>query len=122
MGLYLCVFDNDDEIDGVDVGGYADFTALRRYILSEVEGGKRGSRFPTFMLHSDCDGEWSVTDCETLRQELAEIASSLRALAAKDFGSEWQRGVAKSIGLKRKMRLSHLLTSMASFCLSAFRG
>jgi hypothetical protein len=99
MGLYLCIFDGDEEIDGVEVGPYADYNALRDYIAREVEGGKPGSRFPTFALHSDCDGEWSVAACDKLRSELAEIILELKKQPAVAFSSQWQAGVAKSIGL-----------------------
>ena len=99
MGLYLCVFDGEDDVDGVDVGGYADFNALREHIVRQLEGGTAGSRFPTLVLHSDCDGEWSVEECRVLREELATIASELRATPAVQMASDWQRSVAKSIGL-----------------------
>jgi hypothetical protein len=122
MSLYLCVFDDNADIAGVDVGGYADFGALRDYIVSELEGGKRGSRFPTFILHSDSDGEWSVTDCETLRRELAEIGSSLRALPPKDFDSEWQRSVAKSIGLKAKSAFESFIDVDGEFLLERLQA
>jgi hypothetical protein len=99
MGLYLCVFDGDEDVNGVEVGPYADFNALRDYIVRELEGGKAGSRFPVLNLHSDSDGEWSFTDCEKLRGELAEIATALNARPAIKFVSDWQKTVAKSIGL-----------------------
>jgi hypothetical protein len=99
MGLYLCIFDGDEDVDGVDVGSYADYNALRDYVVHELESGKAGSKFPTFILHSDSDGEWSAGDCEKLRSELAEIAAALRARPAIKLVSEWQRAVAKSIGL-----------------------
>lgn len=43
MGLYLCIFEDEDEIDGVEVGGYADFGALREYVTRELEGGRLGA-------------------------------------------------------------------------------
>jgi len=72
MGLYLCIFDGDEDVDGVEVGAYADYNALRDYIVRDLEAGKVGSRFPTFILHSDCDGEWSVAECQMLQGELAQ--------------------------------------------------
>lgn len=100
MGLYLCIFQGDEDIDGVEVGSYADYNALRDYLVREMEFGNAGSRFPTFVLHSDCDGEWSVADCGTLQVELDEIVAALRTRPAIPFSSEWQKAVAKSIGLK----------------------
>ena len=100
MGLYLCIFDGDEDVDGVEVGAYADYNALRDYVVRELEAGRAGSRFQTFVLHSDCDGEWSVAECQRLQGELAEIVEALKERPAVDFASEWQRGVAKSIGLE----------------------
>ncbi|MGD0096447.1 MAG: Imm70 family immunity protein [Terracidiphilus sp.] len=103
MGLYLCIFDeNDQDIDGVEVGSYADFGMLRSYIVSKLEEGKAGARFPTFVTHSDCDGEWSPSDCDKLHDELGEIAKQLRALSAIDFRSDWQKTVARALGLAPK--------------------
>lgn len=98
MGLYLCIFDEDEDVDGVEVGAYADFNAIRDYIVRELEGGKAGCKFPTFILHSDCDGEWTVSDCTRLREELSEIITAMKGRPAIAFASDWQRAVAKSIG------------------------
>jgi len=102
MGLYLCIFEGDDEIDGVEIGSYADFNTFRDFIVSELEAGDAGSRFQTIILHSDCDGEWSVTECDVLKRELAEISAAFKALPPVEFSSDWQKSVAKSIGLKSK--------------------
>jgi hypothetical protein len=99
MGLYLCIFDGDDELDGVELGLYADFGDMRDYILRELEGGKPGARFSVFSRHSDCDGEWSVAECERLHGELAQIALDLKARPPHPFVSHWQAKVARSIGL-----------------------
>ena len=99
MGLYLCIFDGDEDVDGVDVGAYADYNALRDCIVRELEAGEAGSRFPTFILHSDCDGEWSVAECQRLQGELAQIVAALKARPPMKFSSAWQEAVAKSIGL-----------------------
>jgi len=45
VGLYLCIFDGDEEVDGVEVGAYADYNALRDYVVRELETGRAGSRF-----------------------------------------------------------------------------
>jgi hypothetical protein len=99
MGLYLCIFDGDEDVDGVEVGAYADYNALRDYIVRELEGGKAGSRFPILVLHSDCDGEWSVADCQRLQGELTEIGADLKKRPVVAFSSDWQKTVAKSVGL-----------------------
>lgn len=99
MGLYLCVFDDDEEIDGVEVGHYADFNGLRAYVTRELEGGKQGAGFPSFILHSDSDGEWEVRELESLRKELEEIIERMKARPPVPFISEWQRAAARSSGV-----------------------
>lgn len=99
MGLYLCIFDGEEDVDGVEVGAYADYNALRDCVVRELEAGRAGSRFPTFVLHSDCDGEWPVAECQKLQDELAEIAAALKQRLAVAFSSDWQKVVAKSVGL-----------------------
>jgi len=46
MGLYLCVFDGDNELDGVEVGAYTDFHTFRSAVAAHVEAGVEGSRCP----------------------------------------------------------------------------
>ncbi|EEF59770.1 Imm70 family immunity protein [Pedosphaera parvula] len=99
MSLYLCVFDEDDEIDGLDVGAYSDFAHFRNTIAQELEEGRPGTRFPTLMLHSDCDGEWKPDECLKLSRELEIIASELKQRPPREFHSEWQKGVVKKLGL-----------------------
>jgi hypothetical protein len=99
MGLYLCVFDADEEVDGVDVGGYADFDLLRSTIVNRLEEGKPGARYPTLILHSDCDGEWTVDQCVALEKELQSASVAFQERPPAEFGSDWQKQVAKSLGL-----------------------
>lgn len=75
MGLYLCLFDGDEEIDAVEVGPYSKFERLRELIVGHLEDGQRGSRYPTLMDHSESDGQWSPGDLEALAVELADICS-----------------------------------------------
>ena len=117
MGLYLCVFRATDEIDGVEVGPYADFNALRAYVTLELENGQLGSKFPTFIIHSDSDGEWSVADCVRLRTELSEIITEMRSKPSVPFVSDWQGGVAKSIGLSPKNALESFIDVDGEFVL-----
>jgi hypothetical protein len=101
MGSYLCVFDkNDDELEGVEIGLYADFDVFRTTVADELEHGRIGDRYPTLGLHSDCDGEWSRSECETLKRELADIADAFRKLPPRPFSTAWQQGVAKLLGLR----------------------
>jgi hypothetical protein len=96
MSLYLCVFDGDVEVDGVDLGGYEDFDMFRGAVARFLEDGQAGSRFVTLMNHSDCDGEWDVAECERLSVELTAIGQAFRALPAVERLQGWQLDVAQN--------------------------
>jgi hypothetical protein len=103
VGLYLAVFralDEDDELDGVEVGGYDDFDGLRSTIADRLEGGQLGSRFPTFSLHADSDGTWEPSQIPALIHELETIRAELRRLPAAPFPAGWQTNVASEFGLR----------------------
>ena len=99
MGLYLAIFESDEEIEGVEVGGYDDFGAFRDAVTKSLEGGVAGRRFPTLIVHSDCDGSWNPDEAARLRQELQTIRSEFSKLPPAAFSSSWQDEVARSIGL-----------------------
>jgi hypothetical protein len=109
MGLYLCLFENDEDIDGVEVGTYGDFDAFRSFITDSLESGKPGSRFPTLILHSDCDGEWSVQEAVRLADELALAREEMRRLPPVPFASEWQGKIARSNGLTPRNALESFI-------------
>lgn len=90
MGLYLAVFDGDAELDGVEVGSYADFGDFRELVAIRLEAGAEGSRFPTLMLHSDCDGEWSPEASERLLRELRTIESEFSLLPPVTVTAGWK--------------------------------
>lgn len=101
MGLYLAVFDGEQELEGVEVGSYADFGVFRDAVAEHLERGSAGSRFPTLMLHSDCDGSWSPEESAHLQLELEQIADEFRRLPPLDLApNSWQSEVAKSFGIK----------------------
>lgn len=100
MSLYLCVFDDDEELEGVDVGAYSDFGNFRDTIANVIEHGNTGSRFPILMLHEDCDGQWDVEDCKELARELETISFEFKKEPPTAFFAEWQRNVAKQQGLQ----------------------
>ena len=102
MGLYLCVFERDVEVDGVEIGSYADFGHFRHIVTDRLEGGAPGSNCPTLIFHSDCDGEWSVKQCIELEMEVRFISAKFKNLPPAEFNSDWQRTVAKSLGLRPK--------------------
>jgi hypothetical protein len=78
MGLYLCVFneEGDDEHAASEVGSYADFGAFRQAVARHLVG----SDFPVLLLHSDCDGEWTVEELPALIKELDVIAAAFDRL------------------------------------------
>lgn len=100
MGLYLCIFDGDQEIDGVEVGQYDDFGKFRDCVVRELEKGSPGSKFATLILHSDSDGEWSPAEAKKLESELAEISAEFRRRPPIAITSEWRKRVAKISGLQ----------------------
>lgn len=98
MGLYLAVFDGDDELDGVEVGLYADFEAFRSAVAAHF--GDPESLFPTLMLHSDCDGEWSPDDAVLLQSELTAITEKFMELPPESLGEGWKPEVTQMLGLQ----------------------
>jgi Immunity protein 70 len=122
MGLYLCVFADDEEVAGVEVGPYADYNFFRSYLVKELEGGKPGAKFPTLILHSDCDGEWSVEECKKLAGELDVISEELKRRPPLGFSSEWQQAVAKSIGLVPRSSFESFIDVDGEFLIERMRG
>jgi len=78
MGLCLCVFNEElsDEHAASEVGSYADFNAFRQAVARQL--GR--SDFPVLLLHSDCDGEWTVEELPALIKELDVIAAAFARL------------------------------------------
>jgi hypothetical protein len=102
VGLVLCVYEDresGDDIDGFQVGSYSDFGAWRDFIAAALENGEWGSRFPTLMMHSDCDGEWSPEQCVALKQELDTIRDEMAKLPVVAYPARWQQQVAEEFGL-----------------------
>ena len=99
MGLYLCVFDGDTEIDGVEVGSYADFNMFRDAVTASLEGGQAGSKAPILIGHSDCDGSWSSEEAAGLIVELGLIEKGLMQAPPIEFNSPWKTDVAKTFGI-----------------------
>jgi hypothetical protein len=101
MGLYLCVFagdDDDEELDGVEVGGYDDFGEFRDLITRLLENGIWASRFPVLMNHPDSAGEWGPAQASQLQRELTVIRTELAAMAAPAYPDGWQAKVARQLG------------------------
>jgi hypothetical protein len=115
MGLYLAVFDGEEEVSGVQVGSYADFGAFRDTVAEHLERGDVGSRFPTLMLHSNCEGSWLPEQAPQLRDELANIGDAFRQLPPIPFQpGSWQSEVARLLGLDSGRRASTSPSSMST--------
>jgi hypothetical protein len=100
VGLYLCVFAGDEELEGVEVGGYVDFDFFRSAVTELLERGLAGLKYPTLIIHSDSDGEWSPAECARLKLELTDIATEFASLPSRPFQADWQKQVGKLLGLK----------------------
>ena len=122
MSLYLCIFAGETELAGVEVGSYAEFGAFRQAVAAELEGGKAGSRFPALMLHSDCDGVWSVDECGPLQEELRTISAEMRARPARSFSSAAQRAVATARGRQEEHGGESFVDVDGEFLLERLQG
>ncbi len=80
MSLYLTIFDGEQEVTGWVFGHYSDFGYFRDRIASTPGS----DRYPVLMLHSDCDGEWPVSELELLKGELQSIAATFRTLPPEE--------------------------------------
>ena len=99
MGLYLAVFDNDEEVDGVEVGSYADFNSFRQKVMEVVEGGIAGCKCPVLINHSDCDGSWSPEESTKLILELDSIEECFRLAPAVKIDVPWKVDIARVHGI-----------------------
>ena len=82
MGLYLCIFteDQEEEVGACAVGHYSDFGCFRDTIARHL----RAADFPLLMAHSDCDGEWPADELPALVLELEIIAAKFRSLPPEE--------------------------------------
>jgi hypothetical protein len=100
MGLYLCVFDeNDDELEGLEIGSYADFGFFRETVVATVEKGRAGSVCPVLINHADSDGHWTPLEAAALLEELEKIETVLKEYPPVAFNSPWKEEVAKTFGI-----------------------
>jgi hypothetical protein len=106
MGLYLCVFDDvDNELEGVEIGSYADFNFFRDAVISSVEKGNAGVVCPVLNNHSDSDGEWASKEAQYLIVELGKVAEVMSQYPPVEFNTEWKKQVAKTFGINPKTLL-----------------
>jgi hypothetical protein len=100
MGLYLCVFDDDEDVEGIDCGGYSDWNAFIAAVVEHVEQGRRGTRVPLLTMHSDSDGEWSPAECVVLERALDEIEAVFARRPAEPPRDGWRAQVAEELELQ----------------------
>lgn len=100
MGLYLTIFDGDDELEGVEIGSYSDYDVFIQAVIKSVEGGDKGSVCPTLVLHHDSDGEWSSQEARHLLSELLKIKETFMAMPPVPHESKWVAQVLDEVGLK----------------------
>jgi hypothetical protein len=100
MGLYLCVFDEGEDVEGIDCGGYSDWNAFIAAVVEHVEQGQRGARVPLLTMHSDCDGEWSPAEWVVLARALDEIEETFKRLPAQPPRDGWRAQVAEDLELR----------------------
>lgn len=80
MSLYLTVFEHDAEHVGWVLGHYSDFAYFRNVIAVKLDA----KRYPLFLNHSDCDGEWTVAELPDLRREIRTIAEYFKELPPEE--------------------------------------
>ncbi len=103
MGLYLCVFDDEEnELDGLEMGTYSDYNYFLDVVTELVEQGEKGSVCPTLTLHHDSDGVWEPGECKLLKSELNVIETQFKKAPPQAFVTEWRADIAKEIGLNPK--------------------
>ncbi|HEX7888958.1 MAG TPA: Imm70 family immunity protein [Ramlibacter sp.] len=100
MGLYLCVFDGDDEVEGVEVGSYSDFNVFRDAVTATVENGQPATVCPVLISHSDCDGVWTRDEAKTLLAELSHAEGVMRRYPPVEINSPWKKEIAGMFGIK----------------------
>ncbi|SHG56649.1 Imm70 family immunity protein [Flavobacterium defluvii] len=82
MGLYLAIFKNEEEINGLEVGTYEYFGIFRDCIYEFIENSSNwGDICPTIMNHSDCDGKWESKECVEMMFELKKVKKTFQKQA-----------------------------------------
>ena len=101
MGLCLYVLDSDpgdadepQEIAECDIGHYSDFGCFRDTIARHLAPDS----YPTLMLHSDCDGEWSLAEIPRLEEELREIGAAFRKLPPEEPTGAFEHTAEHRVG------------------------
>ena len=69
--------------------------------MRNLERGQAGSRFPTLILNSDCDGQCSVKAAAALETELQTITKEFLNLPPIPLDG-WKNEIANTFGLDPK--------------------
>jgi hypothetical protein len=118
MSLYLTMFDGSREIMGFVFGHYSDFGYFRDRIASTI--GR--DEYPVLMQHSDCDGEWSVSQLEMLKHELRSVASEFKALppeeptGAFEHTAQYRRGARSLFDCFHTVDGQNIFEAMIALC------
>jgi len=86
MSLYLTVFDKEEEVDGWVFGHYSDFGYFRDVVADVL----KKENYPTLMLHSDCDGQWTPKEQIALREELLAIGEQFKRLPPRNIQNAFE--------------------------------
>jgi hypothetical protein len=98
MGLYLCVFRGDDELEGVEVGSYEDFERFRD--AARALDRRVFRRFGTLRANVKPNTAWSHREAARLAGELGALERELRKLPPRPFTpGSWQEQLARELGL-----------------------
>jgi hypothetical protein len=98
VGLYLCVFRGEEELDGVEVGAYDDWERFRDE--ARALDGRLFRRFGTLRLAVSETSAWSARQAARLDRELEALAAQLRARPPRPLRpGSWQEEVARARGL-----------------------
>ncbi len=98
MGLYLCVFRGDDEIEGVEVGSYEDFERFRE--AARALDRRVFRRFGALRSNIKPNTAWSRREATRLARELTALGVELRKLPPRPFPpGSWQEQIARERGL-----------------------
>ncbi len=97
MGLYLCVFREDDELEGVEVGGYDDFERFRD--AARALDRRVFRRFGTLRANIKPNTSWSHREAARLARELTALGDELRKLPPRAFPQDsWQEQISRERG------------------------
>lgn len=98
MGLYLCVFRDDEELYGIDVGAYEDWERFRGE--ARARDGRIFRRFGTLRVHVSPTTHWSPRDAARLGGELARLREALKREPPRPLApGSWQAELAAERGL-----------------------